>query len=60
MNVALVQCLYCFQPVELVVDPFGGRRQEYVEDCPVCCRPWRVLVTIESGREPSVRIEKNA
>jgi hypothetical protein len=21
------------------VDPSGGRRQQYVEDCQVCCKP---------------------
>jgi hypothetical protein len=37
-------CPYCGEPVELAVDPGGGNVQEYVEDCPVCCRPWRVTV----------------
>lgn len=37
-------CPYCGEPVELLVDPGGARRQEYVEDCPVCCRPWTVRV----------------
>lgn len=35
-------CPYCGAPVVLRLDPGSGARQDYVEDCPVCCRPWRV------------------
>ena len=38
-------CPYCGEPVELEVDESGGNRQSYVEDCPVCCRPWQVDVS---------------
>src|SRR5258705_412984 len=41
---ASVVCPYCAEPVELTLDPGGGSAQEYVEDCPVCCQPWRVSV----------------
>jgi hypothetical protein len=37
-------CPYCGEINEIVVDPGGGSAQEYIEDCQVCCRPWRVLV----------------
>jgi len=30
--------------VDLVIDEGGGSPQCYVEDCPVCCRPWQVRV----------------
>ncbi|MSR22024.1 MAG: CPXCG motif-containing cysteine-rich protein [Gemmatimonadetes bacterium] len=40
-----MNCPYCGEPVELQVDEEGGRHQRYVEDCPVCCRPWQVEVT---------------
>jgi hypothetical protein len=42
---AEVHCPYCGQPVEIALDPGSGARQEYVEDCEVCCRPWQVSVT---------------
>lgn len=32
-------CPSCGETVVVPVDPSGGRLQEYVEDCPVCCRP---------------------
>ena len=41
---ALVSCPYCGEAVEIALDPGGGPAQEYVEDCGVCCRPWRVSV----------------
>jgi hypothetical protein len=28
--------------VDVVIDEGGGSSQSYVEDCPVCCRPWQV------------------
>ena len=39
-----VYCPYCGETVDLFVDEGGGSRQAYVEDCPVCCRPWDVVV----------------
>ena len=41
---ALVQCPYCAAPVEIALDPGSGGVQDYVEDCEVCCQPWRVSV----------------
>lgn len=49
-------CPYCGEPCELVIDPGGGAHQEYVEDCPVCCRPWRVTATWYDG-VASVRLD---
>jgi hypothetical protein len=39
----LVQCPYCFEGIEFYVDP--GTVGSYVEDCAVCCRPWRVFLS---------------
>ncbi len=46
---ATVVCPHCNETVEIVLDPGGGAEQEYVEDCQVCCRPWRVEVRWEHG-----------
>lgn len=54
---ASVSCPYCGEPVEIGLDPGGGAEQEYVEDCQVCCRPWRVFVSYRSNGSASVRIE---
>lgn len=32
------RCPYCGEPVEAVLDLSAGD-QQYIEDCPVCCRP---------------------
>jgi hypothetical protein len=37
-----VECPYCGELVTIFIDPGGGESQTYVEDCPVCCRPWVV------------------
>jgi hypothetical protein len=42
-----LDCPYCGEPVEVVIDEGGGGQQSYVEDCPVCCRPWQVEVTLD-------------
>jgi hypothetical protein len=44
-DTATVWCPYCGEASEVAVDPGGGALQTYVEDCPVCCRPWRVTVS---------------
>lgn len=33
------QCAGCGEWNNTQVDPSAGRRQEYVEDCQVCCKP---------------------
>jgi hypothetical protein len=39
-----LNCPYCGEQVELDIDESGGNRQDFVQDCPVCCRPWQVEV----------------
>jgi hypothetical protein len=41
---ALVACPWCGEANQIGLDPGSGADQEYVEDCEVCCRPWRVRV----------------
>ena len=54
---AQVQCPYCGEVVEIGLDPGSGMVQEYVEDCQVCCRPWRVLVSYHSDGSATVNLE---
>lgn len=37
-------CPWCTESAVIALDPGSGPDQEYEEDCPVCCHPWRVLV----------------
>ena len=46
---ATVQCPYCGEEIEITLDPGSGDSQEYVEDCEVCCNPWRVSVSYHEG-----------
>jgi hypothetical protein len=43
-----VACPYCGETNTVGVDPGGGGDQSYVEDCQVCCQPWRVSVHYRS------------
>ncbi|HEY3359171.1 MAG TPA: CPXCG motif-containing cysteine-rich protein [Polyangia bacterium] len=52
------QCPYCGEPVAVYLDPGGAAAQSYVEDCPVCCRPWVVQVTIDQAGEYAVMLER--
>jgi len=50
------ECPYCGEPLTLAVDESAGRRQDYVEDCAVCCQPIEVQVALAGGEaEVSVR-----
>jgi len=44
-----VMCPYCGEPNEIAIDAGGGTNQDYVEDCQVCCRPWRVTVVYDAA-----------
>ena len=43
----LVTCPYCGEAVEIYVEP--ELRGGFVQDCEVCCNPWRVRVWREDG-----------
>ena len=54
---AAVRCPYCGEEVEIALDPGSGPVQEYVEDCQVCCRPWRVFVSYGEDGKAEVALE---
>lgn len=39
-----ITCPYCWQRLEILVDPSGGD-QVYTEDCQVCCHPIKISVS---------------
>ncbi len=55
---AEVACPYCGEKVLMALDPGGGTTQEYVEDCQVCCRPWRVRVSYGDSGTAEVWVEE--
>ena len=54
-----VDCPWCGEAVELLIDPSGGDSQDYVEDCEVCCRPWHISVALDPARGIIVTVEPN-
>ncbi|HEX5632789.1 MAG TPA: CPXCG motif-containing cysteine-rich protein [Gemmatimonadales bacterium] len=43
-----IRCPHCGEINAVTLDPGGGKTQEYVEDCQVCCRPWTVHVQYDA------------
>jgi hypothetical protein len=55
-DVVLVQCPYCGETNEVYVDP--ASTGEMVQDCEVCCNPWRLVVHRDRAGGLSVRAER--
>jgi Cysteine-rich CPXCG len=51
------QCDSCGEEIVVPIDLTAGSHQEYVEDCPVCCRPNIIHVEIDEEGEVRVRAE---
>lgn len=41
-------CPYCGGEISMLLDP-SVRRQSYIEDCEVCCRPIEIRYTVADG-----------
>ena len=44
---ATYKCESCGEEIVLPIDLSAGSVQEYVEDCPVCCRPNIIHVEVD-------------
>jgi cysteine-rich CPXCG protein len=47
-------CDWCGEEIVVPLDVSAGERQEYVEDCPVCCRPNVVVVEVSEDGEMNI------
>ena len=47
-------CYACGEEIVVPIDLSAGARQEYVEDCPVCCHPSLIHVEIDDDGEARV------
>lgn len=47
-------CPICFEQSYVGVDPGAGRRQQFIEDCPVCCHPIEFKIALEPSGDASV------
>jgi hypothetical protein len=52
------RCAFCGEDNDLFVDPSGGRRQTFTEDCAVCCRPNLIAVTIDDDGEVELDVSQ--
>jgi hypothetical protein len=53
-----VRCPWCTEKTAITLDPGSGPDQEYEEDCPVCCRPWRVSVRYDLDGAALVNLDR--
>ena len=51
---ATYNCDSCGEEIVIPVDLSAGVEQEYVEDCPVCCRP--NVIHVEIDPDGSLRV----
>ena len=47
-------CNSCGEEIVVPLDYSEGQRQEYVEDCPVCCNPNVIFVEFDSDGEANI------
>lgn len=51
-----IQCPYCGEHFDILVDPTAGSEQSYIEDCQVCCCPINIDVRIGDDDQAHVTI----
>jgi hypothetical protein len=50
-------CPSCGEGLSLDIDIGGGRRQEFIQDCEVCCRPIKIVLELKAGEIASFSAE---
>ena len=55
---AEVQCPYCWESIDVMVDDCG-ESQQYIEDCQVCCRPINFHITVDEYLQVSIRVSSD-
>ena len=54
-----VECPYCGERIDVLIDP-SDLRQDYIEDCQVCCRPIEFGVAVDSSGDIDVRVASDS
>lgn len=52
----VIRCPYCFERVEVAIDPED--RGELVQDCEVCCNPWQLNIFRDPDGTPHATVER--
>ncbi len=50
-------CPICGESNETLVDPTGGEKQEFVEDCAVCCNPVVISIRMDAGGSMTLAVD---
>ena len=50
-----IQCPYCGETISILVDCTQDY-QDYIEDCQVCCRPIKLIISINESGAPDVKV----
>jgi len=53
MQTVAIQCPYCGEPIEFVVD-CSIPVQEYIEDCSVCCQP--INLSLDASNPDAIQV----
>jgi len=53
-----IQCPYCWEAINVLID-CSVEKQEYIEDCQVCCRPIIFDVLVDDDGYPTVSVERD-
>lgn len=54
---AHIHCPYCGELLEITVDSSVGR-QEYIEDCQVCCKPIQFRIRVSADGISSIDVRR--
>ena len=50
-------CASCGEPNEVFIDPSAGSKQQFVEDCVICCRPNVIRIQIDETGAATIEAE---
>jgi len=51
-------CAFCGEENELFIDPSGGARQTFTEDCTVCCRPNLITLVFDADGDVDLQVNQ--
>ena len=57
LETAFIQCPYCWESFEILLDNSVEEAQQYTEDCYVCCRPIVIHLGLGADGQPVIEVE---
>lgn len=51
VDAAMITCPFCFEQIEVDLDPSEASSQQFVYDCEVCCRPMMISLQYDEDGE---------